>query len=91
MSPSVRDVPASSGLHGALLPTAPEGRLVPAAVSRPSPFVAGSTVGVALAAYGLSAPLRHALLCAFECGEEDSADALAEAPEAEVEEILGDI
>ena len=89
--PSVRDVPASSGLHGALLPTAPEGRVVPAAVSMPPPFVPGATVGVALAAYGLSAPLRHAMLRAFEYGEEDSADALAETSEAEVEEILWEI
>ena len=66
-------------------------QLEPAAVSTPTLFVPGSTVGVALAAFGLSAPLRHALLRAFECGEEDSADALAETPEAEVEEILGEM
>ena len=89
--PSARDHPASSGLHGALLPPPPAEQLVPAAVSTPTPFVPGSTVGVALAAFGLSAPLRHALLRAFECGEEDSADALAETPEAEVEEILGEM
>ena len=65
--------------------------MVPAAVSTPAPFVPGSTVGVAFAAYVLSAPLRHALLRTFECGEEDSADALAETPEAEVEEILGEL
>ena len=89
--PLAKDIPASSGLHGALLPQLPVEQVVVASVSKPTPFVLGSTVGVALAAYGLSAPLRHALLRAFESGEEDAADALAETPEAEVEEILGEM
>ena len=91
----VSDAPDSSVLNGAILPTTLRAELVseqaPAAVSMPRPFAAGSTVGVALAAYGLSAPLRFALLRAFECGEEDSADALAETPEAEVEEVLNEV
>ena len=88
--PRGADVPASSGLHGALITPPPETRMVPAAVAQ-QPFALGATVGVALAAYGLSAPLRFALLRAFECGEEDSAEALGETPEAEVEEILGEM
>ena len=84
------DNPASSGLHGALLPTTLASPPA-ASVSTPQPFVVGSTVGMALAAYGLSAPLRFALLKAFECGEEDMAEALAETPEAEVEEVLNEV
>ena len=45
-------------------------------------------VAVAFAAYGLSAPLRAALLKAFECGEDESAEAMATTLEQEVEEIL---
>ena len=84
------DNPASSGLNGALLPTTLASPPA-ASVLTPQPFVVGSTVGMALAAYGLSAPLRFALLKAFECGEEDMAEALAETPEAEVEEVLNEV
>ena len=52
----VSDAPDSSVLNGAILPTTLRAELVsgqaPAAVSMPRPFAAGSTVGVALAAYG---------------------------------------
>ena len=48
------DEPGSSGLHGALLPTTMRSELVMQQASNtalmPQPFVAGSTVGVALAA-----------------------------------------
>ena len=77
---------ASSGLQGALLPTTLEPK-----VDGPPAHLAcvnGSTVGVAFAAFGLSAPLRYALLKAFECGEEDSAEAIAETLDTEIEEIL---
>ena len=80
---------ASSGLHGALLPTTLEPK-----VDGPPTHLAcvnGSTVGVAFAAFGLSAPLRYALLKAFECGEEDAAEAIAETPDTEIEEILEEV
>ena len=89
--PHGADAAASSGLEGATLVSPPETRVVPAAAGAQQPFALGSSVGVALAAYGLSAPLRFALLRAFECGEEDSADALGETPEAEVEEVLNEM
>ena len=89
--PHGADAAASSGLEGATFVSPPETRVVPAAAGAQQPFALGSSVGVALAAYGFSAPLRFALLRAFECGEEDSADALGETPEAEVEEVLNEM
>ena len=50
-----------------------------------------TTVAAAFAQYGLSPLLQMALLAAFECGEEDSAEAMSSTPDEEITEILGEI
>ena len=73
--------------QGAILPTHLDPKH-PFSQASQSGNVRAETVAVAFAAYGLSAPLRAALLKAFECGEDESAEAMATTPEQEVEEIL---
>ena len=81
-------VAASEGEHvGAILPTRLALQQQPSQASS-SGNVKSETVAVAFAAYGLSAPLRVALLKAFECGEDECSEAMAQTPEKEVEEIL---
>ena len=71
---------------GAILPTS---RLPP---TQPAPAsqsgVRPATLGIAFAAYGLSTPLRMALLKAFECDESESPEPFATTPDREVDEIL---
>ena len=71
---------------GAILPTSrlPPTQHAPASQSGVRP----ATLGIAFAAYGLSTPLRMALLKAFECDESESPEAFATTPDREVDEIL---